>query len=81
MLYGLSSVVVIGVASSAWPQNNALSMELYSQLEGLLADGTIKPMKIEIVHGGLNALEEAFKTFDKVSGVKRVVLPQETRVV
>jgi hypothetical protein len=38
-------------------------------------------MKIEIVHGGLNVLEEAFKTFDKVSGVKRVVLPQETRVV
>ncbi|KAJ6564890.1 chaperonin 10-like protein [Mycena vulgaris] len=68
-------------ASSAWPQNNALSRELYPQLEGLLADGTIKPMKIEIVHGGLNALEEAFKTFDKVSGVKRVVLPQETRVV
>ncbi|KAJ7104738.1 chaperonin 10-like protein [Mycena epipterygia] len=59
----------------------ATSAELYSQLEGLLADGTIKPMKIEIVHGGLNALEEAFKTFDKVSGVKRVVLLQETRVV
>ncbi|KAJ7105896.1 chaperonin 10-like protein [Mycena epipterygia] len=73
--------IYMGWATSAWPQNNALSRELYSQLEGLLADGTIKPMKIEIVHGGLNALEEAFKTFDKVSGVKRVVLPQETRVV
>ncbi|KAJ7764180.1 chaperonin 10-like protein [Mycena maculata] len=73
--------IYMGWATSAWPQNNALSRELYSQLEGLLADGTIKPMKIEIVHGGLNALEEAFKTFDKVSGVKRVVLPQETCVV
>ncbi|KAJ7501792.1 chaperonin 10-like protein [Mycena galericulata] len=73
--------VYMGWVTSAWPQNNALSRELYSQLEGLLADGTIKPMKVEIVHGGLNALEEAFKTFDKVSGVKRVVLPQETRAL
>ncbi|KAJ7023770.1 chaperonin 10-like protein [Mycena alexandri] len=73
--------VYMGWASSAWPQYNALSKEMYSQLEGLLADGTIKPMKIEVVKGGLNALEEAFKTFDKVSGVKRVVLPQETRAV
>ena len=38
-------------------------------------------MKIEIVHGELNALEEAFKTFDKVSGVKRVALPQEWSLV
>jgi hypothetical protein len=37
----------------------------------------LQPMKIEV---GLNALE-AFKTFDKVSGVKRVMLPQETRAV
>ncbi|KAJ7842978.1 chaperonin 10-like protein [Mycena olivaceomarginata] len=73
--------IYMGWATSAWPQNNALSKEWYSQLESLLADGCIKPMKIEIVRGGLNALEEAFKTFDKVSGVKRVVLPQETRVV
>ncbi|KAJ7983165.1 chaperonin 10-like protein [Mycena polygramma] len=74
--------VYIGWASSAWPQNNALSRELYSQLEGLLADGTIKPMKIEVVKGGLNinVLEEAWKSFDKVSAAKRVVLPQETRV-
>ncbi|KAJ6493212.1 chaperonin 10-like protein [Mycena sanguinolenta] len=72
--------VYMGWATSVWPQYNALSRELYPQLEGLLADGTIKPMKVEIVHGGFNALEEAFKTFDKVSGVKRVVLPQETRV-
>ncbi|KAF7326491.1 Dehydrogenase azaJ [Mycena venus] len=73
--------IYMGWATSVWQQYNALSRELYSQLEGLLADGTIKPMKIEVVHGGLNALEEAFKTFDKVSGVKRVVLPQETRVI
>ncbi|KAJ7486309.1 chaperonin 10-like protein [Mycena galericulata] len=86
--------VYMGWATSAWPQNNALSRELYSQLEGLLADGMLffhsmqliltrglQPMKVEIVHGGLNALEEAFKTFDKVSGVKRVVLPQETRAL
>ncbi|KAJ7620444.1 chaperonin 10-like protein, partial [Roridomyces roridus] len=67
-----------GWAASAWPQYNALSREFYPRVEQLLLDGTIKPMKIEIVHGGFNALEEAFKTFDKVSGVKRVVLPQET---
>ncbi|KAF7326492.1 Dehydrogenase azaJ [Mycena venus] len=73
--------IYMGWGISAWQQYNALSRELYSQLEGLLADGTIKPMKIEIVSGGLTALEEAFKTFDKVSGVKRVVLPQETRVI
>ncbi|KAJ7676437.1 chaperonin 10-like protein [Mycena rosella] len=73
--------VYMGWATSEWPQYNALSKEMYSSLEGLLADGTIKPMKIEIVKGGFNALEEAFKTFDKVSGVKRVVLPQETRAV
>ncbi|KAJ7661430.1 chaperonin 10-like protein [Mycena polygramma] len=74
--------VYMGWASSAWPQNNALSRELYSQLEGLLADGTIKPMRIEVVEGGLNinVLEEAWKSFDKVSAAKRVVLPQETRV-
>ncbi|KAJ7222802.1 chaperonin 10-like protein [Mycena rebaudengoi] len=73
--------VYMGWATSVWPQYNALSRELYPQLEGLLADGSIKPMKIEIVKGGFNALEEAFKTFDKVSGVKRVVLPQETHAV
>ncbi|KAJ7626540.1 chaperonin 10-like protein [Mycena polygramma] len=74
--------VHMGWASSAWPQNNALSRELYSQLEGFLADGTIKPMKIEVVKGGLdiNVLEEAWKSFDQVSATKRVVLPQETRV-
>ncbi|KAJ7807947.1 hypothetical protein B0H13DRAFT_1928709 [Mycena leptocephala] len=60
--------------------NDLPEKELYLQLEGLLADGTIKPMKIEVVKGGLNALE-AFKTFDKVSGVKRVMLPQETRAL
>ncbi|KAJ7673731.1 chaperonin 10-like protein [Mycena polygramma] len=74
--------VYMGWASSAWPQNNALSRELYAQLEGLLADGTIKPMKVEVVKGGLDmsVLEEAWKGIDKVSAVKRVVLPQETHV-
>ncbi|KAJ6477864.1 chaperonin 10-like protein [Mycena vitilis] len=74
--------VYMGWASSAWPQNNALSRELYAQLEELLADGMIKPMKVEVVKGGLDMseLEEAWKGFDKVSAVKRVVLPQETRV-
>ncbi|KAJ7617252.1 chaperonin 10-like protein [Roridomyces roridus] len=70
--------VYMGWAASAWPQYNALSRELYPRVEELLVDGTIKPLKIEVVRGGFNALEEAFKTFDKVSGVKRVVLPQET---
>ncbi|KAJ6477842.1 chaperonin 10-like protein [Mycena vitilis] len=75
--------VYMGWASSAWTQYNALSRELYAQLEGLLAEGTIKPMKIEVVKGGLGigALEEAWKGFDKVSAVKRVVLPQETHAV
>ncbi|KAJ6550014.1 chaperonin 10-like protein [Mycena capillaripes] len=73
--------VYAGWAASGWPQYNALSRELYSQLEGFLADGTIEPMKIEVIKGGFNALEEAFKTFDKVSGVKRVVFPQETRAL
>ncbi|KAJ7192629.1 chaperonin 10-like protein [Mycena pura] len=70
-------------ATSIWPQYNALSREMYPHVEGFLADGTIKPMKIEVVKGGLNlnVLEEAFKTFDKVSGVKRVILPQETSTV
>ncbi|KAJ7673764.1 chaperonin 10-like protein [Mycena polygramma] len=75
--------VYMGWASSAWPQYNALSREFYAQLEGLLADGTLKPMKIETVKGGLDigVLEEAWKGFDKVSAVKRVVLPQETHTV
>lgn len=34
--------VYMGWATSVWPQYNALSRELYPQLEGLLADGTIK---------------------------------------
>ncbi|KAJ7615997.1 hypothetical protein FB45DRAFT_1035163 [Roridomyces roridus] len=70
----------MGWVTSVWPQYNALSRELYPRVEELLGNGSIKPMKIEVVRGGLNALEEAFKTFDKVSGVKRVVLPQETSV-
>ncbi|KAJ6550016.1 chaperonin 10-like protein [Mycena capillaripes] len=73
--------VYMGWAASVLPQYKALSRELYPQLGGFLADGTIKPMKIEVIKGGFNALEEAFKTFDKVSGVKRVVLPQETRAL
>ncbi|KAJ7616058.1 chaperonin 10-like protein [Roridomyces roridus] len=72
--------VYMGWATSAWPQYNALSRELYPRVEELLVDGSIKPLKIEVVRGGFNALEEAFKTFDKVSGVKRVVLPHETTV-
>ncbi|KAJ6477853.1 chaperonin 10-like protein, partial [Mycena vitilis] len=73
--------VYMGWASSAWPQYNSLSRELYAQLEGLLAEGSIKPMKIEVVKGGLDigVLEQAWKEFDKVSAVKRVVLPQETK--
>lgn len=55
-------------------------MSFFHSPELVLTRG-LQPMKIEIVHGGLNALEEAFKTFDKVSGVKRVVLPQETHVI
>ncbi|KAJ7673712.1 chaperonin 10-like protein [Mycena polygramma] len=68
-------------ASSVSPQYSALSRELYAQLEGLLADGKIKPMKIEVVSGGLNidVLEEAWKRFDQVSAVKRIVLPQKTQ--
>jgi NADPH:quinone reductase-like Zn-dependent oxidoreductase len=89
--------VYMGWATSVWPQYNSLSREMYPQLEGLLADGTIKVFSPFLLpnhanagfvadedrslKGGFNALEEAFKTFDKVSGVKRVVLPQETHAI
>ncbi|KAI9452246.1 GroES-like protein [Russula earlei] len=60
----------------------ALGGEMYAALPGLLADGSIKPNKVELVTEGLKGIPAALERFGsgKVSAVKLVARPGETPV-
>ncbi|KAG5637952.1 hypothetical protein H0H81_002480 [Sphagnurus paluster] len=75
---GKEIINVVGLLTL--PFSCDLGLQLYSQLEELLDAGSIKPLKVEVVPGGLNGVPKGLAKLeaDKVSGVKLVVQPQET---
>ncbi|KAI0707035.1 GroES-like protein [Earliella scabrosa] len=54
--------------------------EMYKRLTGWLADGVIKPNKVEILPGGLAGIPDGLARLEafKVSGTKLIARPQET---
>ncbi|KAG5637959.1 hypothetical protein H0H81_002487 [Sphagnurus paluster] len=62
------------------PYSRELGLQFYKKLEELLDAGLIKPLRFEVVPGGLNAVVDGLERLqaDKVSGVKLVVRPHET---
>jgi len=62
------------------PQNRAFGVELFAALGGFLADGSIKPNRVEILPNGLRGVPDGLERLRKnlVSGVKLVARPQET---
>ncbi|KAH9945307.1 GroES-like protein [Epithele typhae] len=72
--------VVVGSGVMAFPKNRTFAAEFTRALEGMLEEGTIKPLVPEVVPGGLGAIPEglAFGKAGKVSGKKLVFHPFET---
>ncbi|OCH88659.1 GroES-like protein [Obba rivulosa] len=64
----------------AAPQNQKMGASLCSKLSKLLEEGAIKPMRVEVLPGGLGGVPEGLERLkhDKVSALKLVVHPQET---
>ncbi|KAF6755329.1 chaperonin 10-like protein [Ephemerocybe angulata] len=62
------------------PHNVQLLRDVYAQFTELLEKGDIKPNRVEVIPGGLNGVVEGLTRLEEntVSGVKLVVLPQET---
>ncbi|KAJ7843633.1 chaperonin 10-like protein [Mycena olivaceomarginata] len=62
------------------PDTSDLAAELYRRLPEMLKDGTIKPNRTEVLPGGLHGIVGGLETLEKgqVSGVKLVVMPQDT---
>ncbi|KAI0248915.1 GroES-like protein [Lactifluus subvellereus] len=61
-------------------RNTEFGRKMYAELPRLLADGSIKPNKVELIVEGLKGVPAALErmTEGKVSGVKLVAHPQET---
>ncbi|KAF9527423.1 GroES-like protein [Crepidotus variabilis] len=69
------------IAAPQMPWNsNLLSSLFHDKLYEWLEAGVIKPNRLEVLDGGLNAVYEGIKRLEnnQVSGVKLVVNPQET---
>jgi len=76
---------VIGVfASTHLPLNREFGTTMWKEMPKLVQDGTIKPNRVEILSGGLNAIADGCKRIfsggmsGSSSGIKLVVNPQET---
>ncbi|KIK57751.1 hypothetical protein GYMLUDRAFT_172033 [Collybiopsis luxurians FD-317 M1] len=67
-------------ASTHLPQNRNFGTLMWKEMPKLVHDGIIKPNRVEILPGGLNAVAGGVKRVQagEVSGVKLVVNPQET---
>jgi len=68
------------VATLSLPFNAKIALEYNAHVIRFLAEGLIKPNRVEIVPGGLGAIPAALDRLERgeVSGVKLVVHPQET---
>lgn len=65
-------------ASAYKPENREFTAGMYKALEGMLESGEIVPNKVEVLEGGLSAVEKGLHRIRAgVSGVKLVVKPQE----
>ncbi|KAI0267846.1 GroES-like protein [Gloeopeniophorella convolvens] len=74
---GRRTVWVYGTVQD--PENEEFGKELYAALPALLADGSIKPNKVEYVPDGLKGIPAALERLAKgVSGIKLVARPGET---
>ncbi|TEB33453.1 hypothetical protein FA13DRAFT_1789900 [Coprinellus micaceus] len=53
---------------------------LWAQMELLVEEGDVKPLRVEVLPDGLKGIPEGLKRLeeDKVSGVKLVAHPQDT---
>lgn len=61
------------------PQNWAFGAEMYKAILDLLDRGQLVPNNIEVLEGGLGAVEKGLQRVQAgVSGVKLVVRPQES---
>ncbi|KAJ2980055.1 hypothetical protein NUW54_g11055 [Trametes sanguinea] len=62
------------------PQNVEFGRALYSKLTSLLEAGDLKPLRVEVVPGGLGGIPTGLEKLknDQVSAAKLVVRPQET---
>ncbi|EAU87359.1 hypothetical protein CC1G_02118 [Coprinopsis cinerea okayama7 len=72
--------VIFARAPKEFPRVYQLLTELYPKLTGLLEERVIKPIRVEVLPGGLNGIVAGLKRLEEgtVSGTKLVVLPQET---
>ncbi|KAG6810134.1 hypothetical protein H0H92_013166 [Tricholoma furcatifolium] len=57
-----------------------LGVQLYSAMTNLLAEGLIKPNRLDILPGGLSGIADGLERLElnRVSGVKLIIRPQET---
>ncbi|KDQ52649.1 hypothetical protein JAAARDRAFT_39904 [Jaapia argillacea MUCL 33604] len=62
------------------PNQRELGKSLYSNLTGLLEDGTIQPNRVEVLPNGLQGIVDGLKRLENgsISGIKLVAHPQET---
>ncbi|TFK22016.1 GroES-like protein [Coprinopsis marcescibilis] len=72
--------VVLAQAFKDMPHNVELLRGMYSKLTEWVLEGSIQPNRVEVLEKGLDGILEGLERMkqDKVSGVKLVVLPQET---
>ena len=75
---GRSVVAVVGVVQL--PYNVEFSKVLLAQLPAWLESGEIKPLRVEVIPGGLGGITAGLDKLknNQVSGAKLVVRPQET---
>jgi len=68
------------ISTLGLPFNAKIASEYFTHITRILAEGLIKPNKVQIVPGGLGAIPAALDKLEagEVSGVKLVVHPEET---
>ncbi|EMD40145.1 hypothetical protein CERSUDRAFT_133008, partial [Gelatoporia subvermispora B] len=72
--------IVYVYGAMAAPENQKLGVSLCLKLTALIEEGAIKPMRVEVLPGGLSGVPHGLERLknDQVSASKLVVHPQET---
>ncbi|KAA1476193.1 GroES-like protein [Dentipellis sp. KUC8613] len=75
---GKRTVYVFGNVNDPEHQNSGFGSVVAKTLEKLLAEGTIRPTRVEVVPGGLHGIQTGLERLmtGKVSGAKLIVHPQ-----